>query len=261
MLEDLRRALGGQQPHLAERLDSAKWWTRMAAVCEVGELPTMLLPQHRDKILELLHDEQWRVRAKAVWALGRDGGQLAIHHENVLALLDDDEPAVRVEAARAIASLDALRQRYADELTMMLLDPSWFVRRFARAKIATALLPPKVSPWLVWPYAAATILEPLLDVAEKAPPTKEFVPQRQGVGRLKSQASTLASALNRAGDSPDWLTSHFVRRPSTGAVMKREQPRARGQDANEPAASQRQQPGSPRRVGRRQRRQLAEVTL
>ena len=110
MLEDLRRALGGQQPHLAERLDSAKWWTRMAAVCEVGEQPKMLLPQHRDKILELLHDEQWRVRAKAVWALGRDGGQLAIHHENVLALLSSERNFQNTILKAAIArSVSVLR--------------------------------------------------------------------------------------------------------------------------------------------------------
>ena len=83
-------------------LDDEHWRVRMvcARVCAIRELGVP------EKLADLTHDDNWRVRDAAAWALGRVGE--SEHADAVRELLSDPEPKVM---RRAELALEALAER------------------------------------------------------------------------------------------------------------------------------------------------------
>ncbi len=138
----LRRIGERALPALERMLSNRHWKDRRAAAQALAVVETREQAA-RKALQDALHDQEWRVRKMAAFALGQKGWYSATAvHALTSALLREKEWQVRREIAQALGRIGPAARHATNVLESKLKDPDWSVRTAAlRALVQIHLRP------------------------------------------------------------------------------------------------------------------------
>lgn len=161
---DLQQMGEQAYPTLQGMLSHSHWQTRRAAVQAMAVLETRE-QSARKSLKDALHDQEWRVRKMAAYALGQKGWYSASAVTAMAdALMREKEWQVRREIAQALGQIGPAAQPAAEALEKKLQDKDWSVRTAALRSLVRIYL----SPDALVPVLEQTLQDPNWQVRELA---------------------------------------------------------------------------------------------
>lgn len=160
----LRRIGERALPALERMLSHRHWKNRRAAAQALAVVETREQAA-RKALQDALHDQEWRVRKMAAYALGQKGWYSASAvHALTSALLREKEWQVRREIAQALGRIGPAARHATGVLKVKLRDKDWSVRTAA----LRALLQINLRPQNLLPALEQTLADPNWQVREIA---------------------------------------------------------------------------------------------
>lgn len=161
---DLQMMAEQAYPTLQKMLLHRHWQIRRTAIQALAYLETREQSAQKS-VQDALHDQEWRVRKMAAFALGQKGWYSASAVQSMAqALVREKEWQVRREIAQALGQIGPAAQSAVEALEMKLQDSDWSVRTASlRALVRIHLWPQRLLPIL-----EQTLEDPHWQVREQA---------------------------------------------------------------------------------------------